>query len=323
MKNRDRSANKIHHNALGTEPEEATRELHLNAIAGRQHRIVSTRRLRSLGFGSSSLSRRLKDGRLTRMHNGVYLVGPGAPTRAGRWLAAVIAAGEGALLAGRAAAALQAMHPYWGSRIDVVVPYARTASIYGVRVHRSRRLHPDDYAIEDGIPVTSPERTLVDLAAEVSPGDLKRAYERADELGLIDHRKLEEAVERAANSPGVGELRQLLGYDPTPINEVRSELERRFYRVVTAAGLPPYSRNVVVEGFEVDAYWSEAGLVVELQSLEFHTDREAFIRDHQRNAALQAAGLRVLPVTDAQVRKPAALVTTLCKLLSHPPASTM
>jgi very-short-patch-repair endonuclease len=250
------------------------------------------------------------------MHQGVYLVGPGPPSRKGFWLAAVLAAGQGALLAGKCAAALHGIHLYRGSRIDVVIPYGRNARIDGVRIHRSRRLHPDDHYVVEAIPVTSPERTLVDLAAALSPGDLKRAYERAEELRIVDHLKLGAAVERSANAPRIGNLRELLGYDPAPINEARAELEKHFYRVVTNAGLPPYSRNVVVEGFEVDAYWPGAALVVELQGCAYHSDRETFIRDHRKNAALQAAGNRVLPVTDDGLRRPAELVATLRKLLA-------
>ena len=292
----------------------ADRDSALSEVAGRQHRIVSSRRLRSLGFSDGAVRRRVAKGLLQRLYTGVYLVGPGEPTREGRWLAAVIAAGEGALLARQSAGLLWGVTNRVPWRTELVIPRNRKSRVRGPRILR-RRIHPDDRAIHERIPVTSIERTLVDLAAVLSPGDIKRALERAEQLALVDWKKLRAAVDRARGTKGAAEMRLLLGYDPTPANETRSELERRFFEVVSSAGLLPYSRNVVVEGFEVDAFWPQARLVVELQSLEFHTDRETFIRDHRKNAALQAAGYRVLPVTDDGVRHPGDLVAVLAQLV--------
>lgn len=290
------------------------RERRLNAVAHGQHRIVTTRRLRSLGFDSGAVHRRTIDGRLRRLYPGVYLVGPGEPTRVGRWLAAVLACGDGALLRRRSAGALWNLVGLRGSKPETLIPYARCVKVRGVSVQRSRLIHADDRAMMSGIPVTSIERTLVDLASDLSSGDLKRALEQAESLRLVDWRTLEAAVGRAQGRPGVGALRALLGYDPAPANETRSELERRFFRIVTEAGLPPYGRNVVVEGIEVDAFWAEARVVVELQSYAFHSDKDTFITDHRKNAKLQAAGHRVLPVTDDQTRRPDELVATLAAL---------
>ena len=264
-----------------------------------------------MGIDSGAAHRRTIDGRLQRLYLGVYLVGPGAPTRDGRWLAAVLACGDGALLRRRSAGALWDFSSPRGSNPEVLIPYERCARVGGVSIQRSRQIHPNDRAIVNGIPVTSAERTLVDLASDLSAGDLKRALERADDLRVVDWKRLQGAVERARGRPGVGAIRALLGYDPAAANETRSELERRFYRIVTAAGLPPYRRNVVVEGIEVDAFWPHARLVVELQSYAFHSDKDTFVTDHRKNATLQAAGLRVLPVTDDQTRRPAELVATL------------
>ena len=169
--------------------------------------------------------------------------------------------------------------------------------------------------MKQGIPVTSIERTLVDLATVLTEGDMKRAIERAEELRLLDWRKLERTVNRARGTVGAAMMRRLLSYDPAPANEAREWLERRFFEIASEAGLPPYGRNVVVEGFEVDAFWAKAGLVIELQSLAFHTDRETFIRDHRKNAALQAAGLRVLPVTNDQLHDPGEIIAVIWSML--------
>ena len=173
-----------------------TPDAELNRVAARQHRIVTSRRLRCLGFSRSWVTHRTSDGQITRLHHKVYLVGPGPPTRKGRWLAAVLGAGEGAFLARTFAAALHEIESNSGSRIDLLVPAHRRANLKGVRTHRCRRIHPDDIALVDSIPVTSVERTLCDLATVLPYADLKRAFENAERRHLIDHSKLREAVER-------------------------------------------------------------------------------------------------------------------------------
>jgi len=284
--------------------EVSERDLRLNAIAAQQHRIVTTRRLRSLGLSSSIVSRRVADSDLTRLHHEVYLVGPGPPTLKGRWLAAVLGAGEGALLAKTSAAALWDIAKPRGSRIDVLIPANRRApKLRGVRVHRCRRIHPDDISVVDSIPVTSAERTLCDRAPILPYADLKRTFERAERLRLIDHRLLGEAVDRMHGTPGAATMRRLLGHDPRPATETRSELEIAFFQLVTKADLPPYQRNVLVRGYEVDAYWPEANLVVELQSYTWHSDPEAFERDHAKLANLRIAGFEVLALTHRQVTR--------------------
>jgi very-short-patch-repair endonuclease len=238
---------------------------------------------------------------MTRLHHKVYLVGPGPPTRKGRWLAAVLAAGEGALLARTDAAALHDIAKSRGSRIDVLIPAHRRRKLKDVRVHRCRRIHPDDISLVDSIPVTSIERTICDLASVLPYADLKRAFEEAERRHLVDHRKLGEAVERMRGMAGAAATRDLLGYDARPATETRSELEIAFLRLITDAGLPPYQRNVVVHGHEIDAYWPEADLVVELQSYTWHSDPEAFERDHAKLARLRVAGFTVHAFTYHQV----------------------
>ena len=279
----------------------ADRDSELNAVAAKQHRIVTTKRLRMLGMSSAVVVRRVAEGDLTRLHRGVYLVGPGPPAAKGRCLAAVLGAGDGALLAMTDAASLWDIAKARGSRIDVLVPAHRHPELDGVRIHRCRRIHHDDTSLIDSIPVTSIERTLCDLAAVLLYGDLKRAFEKAEGQRLVDHRKLGEAVERMRGTPGAGIMRRLLGYDPRPATETRSELEIAFLELVMAAGLPPYQRNVMVHGEDVDAYWPQANLVVELQSYTWHSDPDAFERDHGKLAKLRLAGCEVLALTYKQV----------------------
>ncbi len=296
----------------------ADRDAELNRIASRQHRIVTTKRLRRLGFSASWVTRQVADGEITRLHHKVYLVGPGPPTRKGRWLAAVLGAGEGALLTRTFAAALHDIAKTRGSRIDVLVPANRNPKLRGVRIHRCRNIHPDDISMVDSIPVTSIERTLCDLTTVLKYAALKRAFEEAERRHLIDHRKLSEAVERMRGSPGAATMRQLLDYDPRPATETRSELEIAFLELITDAGLPSYQRNVLVHGEDIDAYWPEANLVIELQSYTWHSDPEAFERDHEKLARLERKGVKTLALTYGQVtREPAATTETVLALLAR------
>ncbi len=242
----------------------------------------------------------MQDSRLTKLHTGVYLVGPGRPTREGRWLAAVVALLPEAFLGYGSAGVLHELGVSEGQTTHVIAT-RKLKSREGITVHITRTLHPDDTTVFDGIPCTSAERTIVDLADVLPFTQLKRALERAERARAIDYAKLAAAVERAAGRKGFPSLRALLRYDPRPAAEAKEGLEVAFYELVTGAGLPPYQRNVQVAGEEVDAYWPEGGLVVELQSYTWHADRAAFERDHAKLAHLGRAGLETLALTHHQV----------------------
>ena len=295
------------------------RDRRLSSLAVKRHRVVSTRALAALGFSPARISQRAAEGRLTQLHRGVYLVGPGRPSLHGKWLAAVIACGDGAVLSHRHGAMLWDMRITDRASVDVTVPGSARRQHDGITVHRTRSLHLDDLTVIDHIPVTSAEQTLLDLAEVLPPHQLQRAYEQAEKLRIIDHAKLRALVERSNGRRGLKHLLPLLDYDPTPATEAWSELERLFHDLVRESGLPPYQRNVVVDGdpSPVDAYWPEARLVVELQSWEFHSGKGAFERDHEKRARLMAAGHAVLPLTHGQVTgERAESVATIEALLS-------
>jgi hypothetical protein len=272
------------------------------ALGLKHERIVSIRQLRMLGLGSNDVTRRVRDGRLTRLHQGVYLVGPGLPTRKGRWLAAVVALLPDAFLGYRSAGVIHDLGGFEGKDTDIVVSRS-VRSRKGIAVHVTRTLQPNDTTKIDGIPCTSIERTIVDLADVVSPLQLQRALERAERKRAVDYRKLAAAVECARGRHGFPALQELLRYDPRPAAEAREGLEVAFLELVTAAGLPPYQRNVSVHGYEVDAYWPEANLVIELQSYTWHSDPAAFERDHKKLATLKVAGCETLALTYNRSRR--------------------
>jgi len=276
----------------------------ISRVADRQYGVVSIRRLRALGLSESQIRRRVADGRLRPLHLGVYAVGHAELTLRGRWMAAVIALGPGTLLSHRDAAALWGLVDV-GSRtaIDVTAPGSARRNRRRLVVHVSRQLHADDCAVRERIPVTAVARTLLDLAEVVDPRTLQRAYEKAEQLGLLDLRAVEAVLERSQGRRRATALLALTAYDPAAAARARSEFERAFLDLVRDAGLPPPQVNVLVDGYEVDCYWPSANLVVELDSYEFHRDREAFERDREKIAELRLAGREVLPLTYRQLTR--------------------
>jgi hypothetical protein len=232
-------------------------------------------------------------------------------------MAAVLACGEEALLSHRSAAALWGLAPYAGSWIDVTAPGSRRAPRDKLIVHGGV-VHPEERGVHDAIPVTSVARTLLDLAEIVDRRRLERAVEEAERLHLFDLRAVERACERNRGRHGLRPLLALLpGLSPAP--ETRSVLERQFVAFCREAGLPTPVMNAEVAGFEVDALWPRAGLVVELDGYAFHGTRAAFERDRARDAALQVAGYRVLRLTHRRLTTEPATVEQLIRpLLDRP-----
>jgi Protein of unknown function (DUF559) len=284
-------------------------------LARRQHGVVAYRQLIGLGFGRGGIRHRVQMGRLHRLHEGVYAVGHPLVSVHGRWMAGVLACGPGSVLSHRCAAALLGIRPSSRFVVDVTTPCASRQNRPGIEVHRTRRLDPEDRGAEDGIPITTVARTLLDLAEVVPPNDVVRTIEATERLRLFDLRAVEDVVARNPGRRGLRPLgRALEAYRPTPV--MRSELERRFLDLCDQGGLPRPVVNGMVAGLEVDAAWPGAGLVVELDSRTFHGTHEAFERDRVRDATLQVAGYRVVRLTHMRMeREPEAVLRTVQLLL--------
>lgn len=276
----------------------------LAAIATRQHGVVTRAQLEELGLSRRAIGRRISSGHLDPLYRGVYAVGHRAVSREGRWLAAVLAVGDGAVLSHRSAAALWGLRATARARIEVTTERA-LRSRPGIQLHRAG-VAADEVAVERGVPVTSVHRTLVDLAAVLPRADLRRAVEQAEALRLADPLPLDAVVRRHARRRGVARLRAMLddGIEPTV---TRSELERRFLSFLEASGLPRPEVNATLtigaRTFEVDCLWRSARVIVELDGARHHSTRAAFERDRERDRVLQAAGWRVMRVTWRQLRR--------------------
>jgi very-short-patch-repair endonuclease/predicted transcriptional regulator of viral defense system len=270
----------------------------LARLADRQHGVVAAPQLRALGIDHGAIRHRLRLGRLRRLHRGVYAVGHGALTADGLRLAAVLAAGEGAVLARRSAAALWGVRPCGRSQHEVIVPPGRRGRPT-VTVYRTP-LHSDEVTRVHGIPVTTVARTLLDLAALGLPRrHIERACDRAEELRIFDLRAVQAVLARAGARAGTPLLRQVLEtYEiGAPTN---TELEAIFYGAVVAAGLPRPQRRMRMDFYpyqEVDFLWPERRLVVEVDGFAVHGTRQAFERDRRRDRRLVLHGYRVVGFT--------------------------
>jgi very-short-patch-repair endonuclease len=260
--------------------------------------VVSVAQLRALGLGRRAVGHRVGAGRLHPVHRGVYAVGHRHLSREGRALAAVLACGEGALLSHHSAAAWWGLLAWAGSPVDVTSPHGRHA-IAGVRRHQARSLAAQDATTHDGTPITSVARTLLDLAATVRAGRLERALAQAERLQLYDDTAIRDVIARANGHRGRRRLEFATAREP---KLTRSEAEARFLALARDTTLGEPLANFTLSApdhprLEVDFYWPSRRLVVEIDGWETHRTRAAFEADRKRDAALTAAGNRVLRFT--------------------------
>jgi very-short-patch-repair endonuclease len=166
----------------------------------------------------------------------------------------------------------------------------------GIRAYRSVRLDADEVASVDGIPVTAPGRTLTDLAGVLAPRELERAVARAQRLQLITDDALLATLARHRGVPGIATLAAVLGQEGGAAF-TRSELEDLFAEEGRRFGLSAPRRNVRVAGYELDCYWPEARLAVELDGAAWHGSWQSQVNDRRRDRELSAAGIQVIRVT--------------------------
>lgn len=237
------------------------------------------------GITPAEIRQRLHTGALHHEHRGVYRAGHRAPNLEARYLAAVRACGEGALLSGRPAGYLLGLLRGPAFRPEVTAPIARR--IPGVRTRRSRSIDARDIVTSRRIPVTSVARTLVDLAAVLIVEELARACHEAGVRHDTTPREVEAVLARRPSSPGATELRRILRGD---VHVTLSKLEARFLGVLRDAGIELPQTNRPAGGHRVDCRWPEHRLTVELDSYRYHRSRHAWERDRRREREARARG---------------------------------
>jgi very-short-patch-repair endonuclease len=214
-------------------------------------------------------------------------------------MAAALGAGPRAVVSHGTAAELWGIGREVGGPVEISVPDSAERRRPGVRVHRRPALVGSDIAWREGIPVTSVALTLVDMATRLGAGHLERMVNEADRLDLADPETLRDALERFRGRRGVARLRTLL--DRATFRLTDSELERRFLPLAESAGLALPLTRQQVNGFRVDFYWPDLGLVVETDGLRYHRTPAQQARDRRRDQAHAVAGMTALRFTHAQV----------------------
>ena len=251
------------------------RDRRLALLAAKQFGQVSRQQLSELGFTSNEISKRLTKGRLIQVHRGVYAVGHPRPEGIARAAAAVLACGPYAVLSHFSAAAVWGLTS-WPTLHEVTVPAKRRPS--GIWIHVQPTLDIKDIRKHRGIRLTSPARTLIDIAPRQTDRGRARAVSQAELSKLMRPDQLAAALRRYPHHPGASLLRD-------PVDPTRSEFERRFPIFCKRYDLPPPRMNGHVAGYEVDALFIAERVIVELDSWEFHKDRRAFETDRERDAA--------------------------------------
>lgn len=276
-------------------------QLVLARIATVQHGVVSRAQIDALGVDEGFADRWLAAGRLHRVHGGVYAVGHEALARPGRWMAAVLAAGEGAALSHLSAAVLWGLLEWASSIVHVVVEGSTSRRRPGLAMHRTRHLPPEHRGEMHGVPVTSPHRTLIDCASMLSRRRLRHAVEAAGRSGRLDVRSLIALCDASTGKRGVGTLRRIAIGQRGDVAATKSPPESAFLRLCMAHRLPEPLVNSPLHGYEVDFYWPHARLVVEIDTYTYHRSWAQRQRDLERDAALAVRGEEVVRFTRERV----------------------
>lgn len=266
-------------------------------VAGRQHGVIARWQLLALGLSAAAIGRRLARGELHQLFPGVYAVGHRCVSRNGSALAAILFAGRGAVLSHRSAAERTGLSQWRG-------PWEITAS------HRIRRrrdliahcspLPADEVTERHGVPITTPSRTIFDLAGVLTPRHLRSAINEAHALRLPLRPSLPELLARHPRRPGAGSLRRLLAEDQVGLGITRRQFEAAFFAFLAEERFPAPLINhpirVGEEIFVVDFAWPEARLVVETDGDAFHSSPRRRAADKRRDRRLRAIGWSVIRV---------------------------
>jgi very-short-patch-repair endonuclease len=288
-------------------------------VAARQHGVISRAQLRALGLADSTIGARVAAGRLHRVHRGVYAVGHPVLAPRARWMAAVLTCGPNAALSHASAAALWEIRRTDATRTDVIVPSAGgRAKRARLRIHRTNGLREEEVTARHGIPVTTPARTILDLAAVLNEAQLERLLDQAEIEAVTDYPALGAMARAHPGHRGAAKLRTALDHHDAGATLTKSDLERLFLTICRDHGLPPPLVNQYVNDDQVDFLFPAHRLIVEADSWRYHRTRHRFERDRRRDVAHTLAGYRTLRFTDRDLEvTPTTIAHTLREALGE------
>lgn len=267
-------------------------EAAIQRLAGRHLHLLTTAQLRAAGVSADAIGTRVRRGRLHRIHQGVFAVHPPPFDREQIWLAAVLACGPGAALSHEPSAILQGFLAQGTLIPHVTVPGGRGRSRKGIVVHTGS-VDPRDLRSVRGVPCTSADHTLVDLASSRDDGELEMLLVAAQSLGFVKRSRLHELVSERRGRPGASRLARLLEAEPAI---ARSWAEVHFLPVCRLADVPrpllnhPVAVPTQARPLTVDFAWPKIRMAIELDSQRFHGDWESAVHDRERDQALALAG---------------------------------
>jgi very-short-patch-repair endonuclease len=280
-----------------------SRDQRIQAIAEQQQGRINRRQLQAAGINDQAIRRLVRRDRLLPLPAGVFAVGHLATSELADRAAALLAVGFEAMISRlTAAAGWELARPARSGLIHVLAPMNANTRVPGVCVHRTRYLAPQDIRVLNGLPITSPARTLLDIAELVTPRQLELAFDRGLVARIMYRDDLTDLLSRTRGRAGGPRLRALLERERGS-TLTRSEAEERFLALIRRGGLPRPEVNARIENYEVDFLWRAQGLVVEIDGFRYHATRRAFEHDHRKDTALRAARLQVLRFTPEQVQE--------------------
>ena len=266
-------------------------------FASEQWGVVSASELQAFGLSRDAIAGRARAGHLHRLFRGVYAVGHPNPPWEGHLLAAVKACGPSAFLSHYSSNELWGFVDRLERMPDVTVIGKGTRSHRGIRIHRASRIDPIDIREHDGIPVSSPPRALLELAATVDPRRVRAAVRRALGLGKVTIPQLGLVLDRYRGARGCKVLRDAVVSGAAP---TRSDAESDVLDVVLEAGFahPDVNRPLLMSGRRLvpDLRWPAQRLILEIDSTAWHDDPLARADDRERQALLEAHGETVMRV---------------------------
>ncbi|HZU61127.1 MAG TPA: DUF559 domain-containing protein [Solirubrobacteraceae bacterium] len=302
---------------MGVDPAVEDALARLARLARAQNGALGWDQLR-LHLTPDAIRARVARGALFHVFYKAYTVADPALLTYGREAAALLSLGPTAVLSHGTAAALWRIAEPGTSEIDVTLPGRQARPRPGIRLHRVPGLDPADIRIHSGLRLTSPARTLIDMAAHVRPWELESAFGEARAKRLIHDGALIASLTRLPrNHTGASIVRRLLRSEPGS-TYTRSKAERRVRRLMTEAELPQPLVNARRHGFTLDFLWPEERLVLEVDGVGTHGDRLAFERDRRRDQVLAAFGYTVIRVTwDQLCAEPLAVVVRIAQALAR------
>lgn len=291
----------------------------ISRIAARQRALITRAQLLELGIGRRAIDYAIARGRFHRIHRGIYSLVPfpALPPFAAE-LAAILACGAAALLSHHSAAGVWGIRPVLDGDVQVTVIGKETGRRRpGIRVHRTEALDPSDIRRHQQIPITSPARTLLDIAPEISGRSLEWALDQALVKRMVSHAAVRAVLAAYPRRPGAPVLAAFLDPD-RPTTLTRSHAEEHVLALLRRAGLPVPEVNARVGHYTADFLWRAQKVILEVDGYQYHHTRAAFERDHRRDTEHQLQDFVVLRTTPGLLQhKPYALLVQLATVLER------